>query len=366
MALTVTATDVELQKPVNVVFQQTFLRRAQQVCPYFAGTVPGQLNKQQGTSTIKWRRIEQETPSTTALTELTGEASYMQGRSADTPTFTDVVATVSKYGQFYIVNEEVDLYNPNRTTDELVEVLGESAGRSLNQLMRDVEEDNSTQQFAGGVASVGAVATVTAAGDLNLAINVLTRNSARTFSPMTTGNTSIGTAPILPSYWAICHPDVAYDVAGITGFKSVETYAGQTATVTGEFGYYARAGRGLRFVMSEDAMVDTGNTADGAAVSAGQDIRSTSGNADIYTIVIYGQDAFGSVGLGKRHSDGIYRAGDNTGGWDMIFHPRGSGGTSDPFDEIGTLAWKAYFAGAVLNSNWSRALRVAATNISTL
>jgi N4-gp56 family major capsid protein len=360
MAQTITATDTELQKPVNVVFQQTFLRRAQQVCPYFAGTMPGQLNKQQGTSTIKWRRIEQETPSTTALSELTGTASYMQGRDADTPTFTDVTATVAKYGQFYIVNEEVDLYNPNRTTDELVEILGESAGRSLNQLMRDIEEDNSTQHYAGNVASTGAVNTIVTTGDLNYLVNVLTRNSARTFVPATNGSTNIGSAPILPSYWGICHPDVAHDIAGLTGFKSVETYASQTATVQGEFGYYARAGRGVRFVMSEDASIDAD-----AGATGGTDVRGTTGtDTDIYTIVVYGQDAYGSVGLGKRHSDGIYRAGDNTGGWEMIFKERGSGGTSDPFNEISTLAWKAFFAGAVLNANWSRALRVAATKLS--
>lgn len=360
MAQTITATDVELTKPVNAVFQQTFLRRAQQMCPYFSGTVPGSLSKQMGTSTIKWRRIEQETPSTTALTELTGTASYMQGRDADTPTFTDVLATVSKYGQFYIVNEEVDLYNPNRTTDELVEVLGESAGRSLNQLQRDVMEDNATKRYAGNVASLGLVDSIITAGVLDYIGNELSRNSARTFSPMTTGSTNIGTAPILPSYWALCHPDVAYDVAGITGFKSVETYSGQTATVMGEFGYYARAGRGIRFIMSEDASIDV-NTGDSLS---GADLRSTSGLVDTYPTVIYGQDAFGSVGLGKRHTDGVYRAGDNTGGWEMIFKDRGSGGTSDPFNEIATLAWKAFFAGAVLNANWSRALYTGATNLS--
>ena len=360
MAQTITATDVELTKPVNAVFEQMFLRRAQQLCPYFAGTVAGNLSKQMGTSTIKWRRIEQETPSTTALSELTGTASYMQGRDADTPTFTDVTATVSKYGQFYIVNEEVDLYLPNKHTAELVAVLGESAGRSLNQLMRDVMEDNATKRYAGNVASDGLVDSIATTGDLNRIINELTRNSARTFSPMTTGNTSIGTSPVLPSYWALCHPDVAHDIAGLTGFKSVETYAGQTATVQGEFGYYARAGRGCRFVMSEDASIDA-NTGDSIS---GADLRATSSIVDVYTTVIYGQDAFGSVGLGERHTDGIYRAGDNTGGWEMIFKDRGSGGTSDPFNEISTLAWKAFFAGTVLNANWSRAYRTGATNLS--
>ena len=200
MAQTITATDVELTKPVNVVFNQTFLRRAQQVAPYFAGTLPGMINKQMGTSTIKWRRIEQETPSTTALAELTGTAAFMQGRDSDTPTFNDVTATVAKYGQFYIVNEEVDRYNPNGTTNDLVAVLGESAGRSLNQLMRDIMEDNATQRFAGNVASVGATKSKVLANDLNRVINELTRNAARTFSPMTTGTENIGTAPILPAY----------------------------------------------------------------------------------------------------------------------------------------------------------------------
>lgn len=98
MPATITTTST-IQRPVNVLFEQTFLRRAQQTCPYFTGTQPGVLNKQAGTSTIKWRRIEQTTPSTSALTELTGTATFMMGRNADTPSFTDVTATVSKYGQ---------------------------------------------------------------------------------------------------------------------------------------------------------------------------------------------------------------------------------------------------------------------------
>src|SRR5262245_4873965 len=347
MAQTITATDAELQKPVNAIFNQQFLRRAQQNCPYFMGTMPGSLITQGGTNVIKWRRIDQETPSTTALSELTTTASYMQARDADTPAFTDVTATVAKYGQFYIVNEEVDLYNPNGTAGELVDVLGESAGRSLNQLRRDIMEDNSTFHYAGNVASAAAVNLKVSAGDLDFAINVLTRNSARVFAPMTNGSTNIGTAPILPGYWAICHPDVAYDVSTLTGFKSVETYAGQTAIVQGEFGCYARAGRSCRFVMSEDASINAN-----AGATTGTDLRGTAGDTDNYTIVLYGQDAYGSVGLGKKHTDGVYRAGDNTGGWEMISKGLGSGGTSDPFNEIRTLAWKAFFAGAVLNSSW--------------
>ena len=361
MALTITATDVELQKPVNVVFQETFLRRARQRLPYYMGTMPGRLNKQAGTSTIKWRRIEQETPTTSALSELTGAATFMMGRDADTPTFTDVLATVSKYGQFYIVNEEVDLFNPMGTMRELVAVLGESAGRSMNQLQRDIAEDNLTQRFAGNVASTGAVATHTAAADLQRSIQELWVNSARTFSPMTTGSQNVGTAAILPSYWAITHPYAAHDISEITGFVSVQNYAGQIRTAPGEFGYYAGAGVACRFIASEDASED----ADSGAAPSAQDLRSTGGTqADIFTIVIYGQDAIGSVGVGQSLTDGTFEAGDDTGDWEIIIHPRGSGGVGDPFNEVATVAWKSWHAGAVLNANWGRALRVGATDLT--
>ena len=62
------ATDTELQKPVNVIFQQTLLRNARANAPYFAGTTPAQITGgQSGTATVKWRRIENLTPTTTAL-----------------------------------------------------------------------------------------------------------------------------------------------------------------------------------------------------------------------------------------------------------------------------------------------------------
>lgn len=355
MALTITDDVSILTKPINAVFQQTFLRRAQQVCPYFTGTQPGTLTKQAGTSTIKWRRIEQLATSSAALAELSSTLTFMGGRSSATPTFTDIVATVSKYGQFYIVNEEVDLYNPNGTTNELVATLGESAGRSLNILMANVSVSNATQVLANNVASIGLVVSSVGAGDLNYVVNQLTVKAARVFAGMTPGSVNIGTVPILDSYWGITHPDVAYDISQITGFVPVTQYAQQVQILAGEFGYWPMAGRGVRFVLSEDAPVSTGAGASAATK------HQTTNKADVYNTIIYGMDALGSVGLGMKHTDGIFRAGDNTGGWEIISHPLGSAGAGDPFNEIATLAYKFFFQGAVLNSNWVLDLRSAAT-----
>lgn len=360
MALTTSSVTTPLTLPVNAVFEQTFLRRAQQNCPYFMGSQPATLVKNGGTASLKWRRHEQLAPSTSSLTEIT-TAAYMGGRSSASITITDVQGLAAKYGQFFILTEEVDVLDPSGTANDMAKILGETAGRSLNQLQRNVMEGSATAAYAANVASKAAVHAVVAAGDLNYMINILTRNSARVFTPMSSGSGNVGTVPILPAYWAICHPDVAYDVSGISGFTSVEKYGQQVAIAPGEFGTYSKAGRGVRFVMSEDASVSADT---GAALSAA-DLRSTgAASANVYTICIYGENAFGSIGLGNKQPDGTFYAGDNVGAWDLIIKDRKSGGSADPLEEMNTIAYKFWYGGAVLNSTWSRALLVAATDLT--
>ena len=354
MALVISATDTELPKPLNAVFNQTLLRNAQVRAPYFAGTMAGSLTTQNGSNVAMWRRIENLTPATTALAELTGNASYGQGRDSAALSVTNVTATMSKYGNFVILNEEVDLFNFAGQFDKILQVIGINAGQSVNRLQRDIGEDNATLIYANG-ASDGAVNTAVELQDIKSAINTLDRNSAMTFTAMTTGSTNIGTAPILPAFWLLCHSDVAVDIAGLTGFQSVETYAGQVATATGEFGSLGVAGHAVRCISSEDAGVDAGA---GSATANG--MRTTT-NVDLYTTIVYGQDAIGSVGLGEAYTDGIYRAGDELSTVDVIVKTPAATGTSDPYNELSTVAWKAWHTGAVLNGNWLRGIRSGAT-----
>ncbi len=358
MALTISATDTELPKPLNAVFNQTLLRNAQVRAPYFAGTVPAAVERRRGSNVAMWRRIENLTEATSALSELTGTAAYMQGRDAAALSVTNVTATLSKYGNFVILNEEVDLFNFPGQFDKILQVIGINAGKTLNILQRNIAEDNLTLVYAGGAASDGAVSSTITLDNIKLVVNTLDKQSALTFTPMTTGSQNIGTNPILPAYWGLCHPDVAVDVTGLTGFKSVETYAGQTATVMGEFGTITVAGRAVRFISSEDAGVDAGAGASGAASA---DLNNTSNNADLYTTVIYGQDCLAGVGLGESHPDGIYRAGDELDSVDVIVKAPSATGTSDPYNEITTVAWKAWHTGAVLNSAWGRGVRSGAS-----
>lgn len=358
MALTISATDTELPRPLNAVFNQTLLRNAQVRAPYFAGTAPASLTKQRGSNVAMWRRIENLAAATTALSELQGAASYMQGRDAAALSVTNVTATMSKYGNFVILNEEVDLFNFPEQFDKILQVIGINAGQSLNRLQRDIGEDNATLIYAGGVASDGLVEAKITLNDIKNVINTIDKNSAMTFTPLTTGSTNIGTVPTLPAFWGLCHPDVALDIAALTGFNSVETYAGQIQTVMGEFGSIGVAGQAVRFISSEDAGVDAGSGG-----PSGTSVRETSGSADLYTTLIYGMDAIGSVGLGEQYTDGVYRAGAELNPVDVIVKAPSATGTSDPYNEITTVAWKAWHTGAILNGNWVRGVRTAAGSL---
>lgn len=366
MALTISATDSEVQKPVNVYYERLWLENQAPVCPYFAGTKKGRLEKKAGTATVNFRRFDEINPGASgtaapsALSELTGNATYMQSRNSSALSMTDVTATVSKYGQFVILNEEVNLFIPNEMGSKVVMELGRAAGKGLNRLQRDIAEDNLTKVYAGGAASDGAVTSAITMTEIRKVINTLVTNNARDFTPMTAGSDRVGSTPLLPGFWAITHPDAAADIEQISGFKGVETYAGHVDTVPGEFGALQGAGFAVRFIQTPESTVDA--AAGGTVGSTG--LAGSSG-VDLYNTVIYGQDALGSLGLGLEHTDGIYRAGEGgIQGVELIEKPLGSGGTSDPYNEISTLAWKAFHGGALLNSAWGRVVRHGATDLS--
>ena len=338
MALTNTT---DIAGPVDVVFQQTLLRNAKARAPYFSGSTPGDISSNSGTFTVKWRRIENLTPTTTPLTELTGTLS-LPTRTAVQPTVNDLTATVQKYGNFIYLTEEVDLINFSQQTDKLVEILGINAGQSLNRLQRDEIEDNSTQQYAGDVATATLVTTTLATdnSDIDRIVNLLDEASALRFTPMTNGSTNINTTPILDAYIGITHTHLKPQIRKMSNFTSVEKYAGQVVTFKGEFGITGD----VRWIETPEASIDL---ISGGATATG--LRGTTA-LDLYKTVIYGRDHHGSVGLGFEHIKEIYMAGDTLPGVQMVAHGRGSSGVGDPLNEVSSLGWKSWHAAKVLTN----------------
>jgi N4-gp56 family major capsid protein len=146
----------------------------------------------------------------------------------------------------------------------------------------------------------------------------------------------------------------------LTGFLESQQYAGQTELWPDEAGYF----KGVRFIETTEAGIDltTGVAATGSATTFG---RSTATRFDVYSTVIYGQDALGSLGLGESHIKEVYEAGDRLPAIQVINHGRGSAGAADPLNEVSTMGWKTWHAGVVLNSGWGRVLKTAAPNLDS-
>ena len=359
MAALITNTTTNVTAPVNYQLMEGLLSSARKRLPFFNGTLQGELSKNKGAYAVRWERIENLSAATTALAQPTGNATFFNGRDAVNPTVTRVDATMAKYGNAITLTEEVDLIQVNARATGFLDTLGKNAGESLNELMIDAVQAGVTTtmtRFATGVASAGAITDDITVNDIKYVVNQLNRNSAIKMDPMGMGSTNVGTVPIRESYFGICHPDIEEDIRGLTGFSGVEKYAAYTSTYPGEFGTI----NGVRFCVSElSGMIEVSVGATDAALRT-----SGSSLTDVYDTFIYGMEAIGSVGLGERHAKEIYQMGDKVPAVELIYHKPGTSGVGDPFNEVGSLAWKAQFVGKVLNGNWVARIRTGANVIT--
>jgi len=348
MALAVSNFGSNIPAPVNNVYMRELLSAARKTLPFFNATKPGMLEKKSGSMTVKWRRIENLAAVTTALSELSAGSTlaFGVGRTTVNPTIQDITKAVAKYANGIITTEEVDLFNISPMGMALMETLGANAGESLNSVAR-LEFDNATQiRYASSAANKSAVVAEMKANDVKWAVNKLQRNSAQKIFSQGTGSKNINTATVRSSFVGICHPDVEEDVRGLTNFIGVEQYGGYTETLVGEFG----AVNGVRWISSEIAPIETG----AGTTSTSNVFRGTSVDTnDLYTSYIYGKDAVGTVGLGARFGTSVYKMYENTEpAIEMIQHRPGSSGVADPFNEVGTIAWKAWHATKILDGRY--------------
>lgn len=285
--------------------------------------------------TMIWRRYESLDLATTSLVE--GE-----NPSGRTKSKTDVSATIAPYGDFIEDTDMVIDTQPDPQTTENVELLGQQRGETFDQLYRDLYATATKIVYANGT-STATVSEIVDKNDLDRLYRMLKSNKAKTFTPMIMASQNIGTGPVMPAYWAMCHEDVAFDLRHTADFLLVSEYAKSGGAIAGEFGCDKN---GFRFLSSPNGYVLTG--ASGTTI-AGTDVQNTGGYVDVYSIFAVGQQAVAGVDL----------AGGNGG---IIRKALGSGGTSDPLNMRATVGWKQYDARAVLNQNFMAELQCAASN----
>ena len=80
--------------------------------PFYVGTNQGVLEKNAGTASVKWERIENLTKVPTPLSELSGTLS-LPTRAGVVPAITPITAVMAKYGNVIHLTEELELMSVN-------------------------------------------------------------------------------------------------------------------------------------------------------------------------------------------------------------------------------------------------------------
>lgn len=345
--------------------------------------------------TVEFRRF---TPFEAATTPLS-EGVTPQGQELKQTAFT---AMVKPYGRHVEVTDELDWYHLDNIHQETAKLLTDQAMLTLDTVARDPLHAGLNVQYAGGAANRAAIdaSKVLTGAEIKKAVRTLKRNNCK---PCSDG-----------FYHAIVHPDTVYDLTadpmwidiakyqdkakvekyelgtmykvkffestnamvfreqdylyGTTASLNVTAYNADThvATFTGEMTYdEARELTGkLVYIDEHPACIESidvaGKTLKLRYTPAGFTFASSAtitpygagaSGADVYSTIIYGADAFGSISLGGN--------GDNV---EVIMNPPGSSGALDPLNQRGTIAWKVKgFCSAILQDDFIVRLEHGAT-----
>lgn len=308
-------TRTEIPAEVNNFYSRTLLVRA---VPAFLHTRFAQVKDipaNSGTNVIKFRRYGSLTANTTALTE----GVTPSGTQASV---TDITATVQYYGDYITLTDvvSVETYDPILT--EFAEMLGEQAGDSIDQLMRNVLKAGTTIQYA---STATADNEITAAMKMNRAevkeaVRTLRGNNAKPVTKMIDPSDGISTTPIGRSFIGIASEDTIYDLDDATGWIPVEKYPNRSTVMMDEMGSLAN----VRFLMSTNAYVNSGAGAD---------------SNDVHYTLIFGQNAYAMTRISTMTLQNIVK-------------PLGSAGAADPLNQRGTTGWTLSFVGKILNENF--------------
>jgi N4-gp56 family major capsid protein len=298
MAVQVT-TQASLSAEMKTFYDRVLLQRAVPQLVYAASAQRRPLSRRSG-RTIEFRKFSSLSRAVAALTEGVTPA----GNSLNV---TSTTATINQYGDYVEGSDILELTAIDPILTETAQLLGEQAGASLNQLVRDVIFAGTSVQYANGRTSRLTVA----AGDnltvleIRRAVRTLKKNNIRPVAGQ--------------DYVAYVTPSGVFDLQGDPKWEAAAQYAGAGQIFSGEIGRLF----GVRFIESTENPVYVGAGAGTPAI-------------DVHASLVVGADAFGLIPLEGADLEFIFKA-------------LGASGTADPLNQRWTSGWKTSFTSKILN-----------------
>ena len=283
--------------------------------------------------TIKWRRWVPFDPITTPLTEGVTPSSQKLA-------VVDVTASLGQYGNWSEITDVIQDTHEDPILQGMMQIHGQQASESFETLTYLTLRAGTNVVYANGSAR-NAVNTKVSLGKVRSAVRTLNKNKCRKKSTILAPSVNYKTQAIEAAYVAVCHTDLEPDIRDMPGFVPVSQYGSRQTICPQEFGTVEN----VRFITTTVAtpFADAGGL-DGDAV-----LSTTGTNADVYPILIFGEDAYGTVALKGKDSAEI-----------LVRNP-GKPEKGNELGQTGSVGWKGWHVAARLNEAWMVRLEVAAT-----
>lgn len=298
----------------------------------FATTQAMPKNKGQ---TIKWRRPIPFAISTEQLVE--GVTPSPQGFQ-----YEDVTGIIAQYGSWVGLSDVILDTHEDENLKTITMLAGEQAALTKERILWNMMIGGTNVVYSGTATSRATVIAPVDEGDLRLIQRTLKVALAKPITKMIDASPKIATQPVAPGYIAIGHTNYEQDLRALVGFIPRENYSNTAKLLhEQEIGKF----EDIRFILSPHF---TNFAGAGGAVASG--VLLTAGNADVYPMVVFGQDAFAATPLKGMESANI-----------AVKNPQMGVSYEDPLGQRGFVAWKMWYSATRLNEAWIVRLEAAVT-----
>lgn len=297
--------------PVQVYYDKVFLDRAKIELRHDFGAQVKNVPLNSG-AVVRWTRFSPLALITTALSEATNPAEVAM-------TATQVSATLQEYGNVTNVSSLFSMTQIDVDLKEHIEVHGQNAGESIDQLIRNELHSGATVQIVAGATLITDIhqTDIFTGLEVRKAVRTLKLNKAQRFES--------------GLFRGIIGPASSYDLFGNSEWLDAHRYTTSDAIERGVVGKL----HGVEFVETNNQYVALSGGFSGSPVSA-----ASAGVANVYSTFIFGKNAYGVVNLGSITAPTV-----------IVKNP-GPNDTSNPLNMFSTVGWKMPFATKTLNATW--------------
>lgn len=259
----------------------------------------------------------------------------------NTPSVMDVEAKLEQYGDYVTLTDVIQDTHEDPVFSEMRQVIAEQAAQTVERVRFGYLKAGTNVFYANGTGR----SDVNTPFSLNIQRKVIRgfrRQNAQPFTTVLKSSVVQEAQAVEASYVALIHPDLEFTIRGLSGFRHVKDY-GTGPIWEGEIG----AVESVRYVMS--TVIESWPNAGG---NFGTTISTGGVKSDVYPIIFLCANAFATMALRGQSA------------LSLIVKNPGSGGSTDPLNQRGTIGWKCMMTAVILQQLWMARAEVAVAELT--